>query len=152
MNARNCIGESAIPPRLADGDSGSVFVIRAGFTERLVTALFATERFVVIERRDLHKILREQDFAKKVRVEVSDEGSAWRVVRDDASVFDRPWNGRVHHTTIVLPERVTARYVRLTLDDVKGTDKLMDMLLAKKRAGDRKSWLESKGDLAEALL
>lgn len=61
--------------------------------------------------------VREQDFAKKVRVEVSDEGSAWRVVRDDASVFDRPWNGRVHHTTIVLPERVTARYVRLTLDD-----------------------------------
>jgi topoisomerase-4 subunit B len=28
---------------------------------------------------------------------------------------------------------------------------MMDMLLAKKRAGDRKSWLESKGDLAEVL-
>jgi len=25
------------------------------------------------------------------------------------------------------------------------------MLLAKKRAGDRKSWLESKGNLAEVL-
>jgi len=25
----------------------------------------------------------------------------------------------------------------------------MDMLLAKKRAGDRKSWLQKKGDLAE---
>ena len=26
---------------------------------------------------------------------------------------------------------------------------LMDMLLAKKRAGDRKNWLEAKGNLAE---
>jgi topoisomerase-4 subunit B len=25
---------------------------------------------------------------------------------------------------------------------------LMDMLLSKKRAGDRKTWLQSKGDLA----
>ena len=29
------------------------------------------------------------------------------------------------------------------------TDQLMDMLLAKKRAGDRREWLESKGNLAE---
>jgi len=28
---------------------------------------------------------------------------------------------------------------------------MMDMLLAKKRAGGRKSWLESKGNLAEVL-
>jgi topoisomerase-4 subunit B len=28
---------------------------------------------------------------------------------------------------------------------------MMDMLLAKKRAGDRKTWLESKGNLAEVL-
>jgi topoisomerase-4 subunit B len=43
----------------------------------------------------------------------------------------------------------TRRLVRLTLDDVKGTEKLMDMLLAKKRAGDRREWLEQKGDKAE---
>ncbi len=29
------------------------------------------------------------------------------------------------------------------------TDQLMDMLLAKKRAGDRREWLEAKGNLAE---
>ena len=29
------------------------------------------------------------------------------------------------------------------------THKTLDMLLAKKRASDRKSWLEKKGDLAE---
>ena len=43
----------------------------------------------------------------------------------------------------------TRRLVQLTLDDYSGTQELMDMLLAKKRAGDRKAWLESKGDLAE---
>jgi topoisomerase-4 subunit B len=43
----------------------------------------------------------------------------------------------------------TRRLVRLTLDDVKGTEKLMDMLLAKKRASDRRDWLEEKGDKAE---
>jgi topoisomerase-4 subunit B len=42
----------------------------------------------------------------------------------------------------------TRRLVQLTVDDDAGTAKLMDMLLAKKRAGDRKSWLEEKGDLA----
>ena len=43
----------------------------------------------------------------------------------------------------------TRRLVQLTLDDYSGTQELMDMLLAKKRASDRKAWLESKGDLAE---
>ena len=43
----------------------------------------------------------------------------------------------------------TRRLVRLTLDDAKATDKLMDMLLAKKRASDRREWLEEKGDKAE---
>ena len=42
----------------------------------------------------------------------------------------------------------TRRLVQLTIDDNDGTAKLMDMLLAKKRSGDRKAWLEEKGDLA----
>ncbi|GAB2610102.1 DNA topoisomerase IV subunit B [Novilysobacter erysipheiresistens] len=42
----------------------------------------------------------------------------------------------------------TRRLVQLTVDDGEATRKLMDMLLAKKRAGDRKAWLETKGDLA----
>ena len=42
----------------------------------------------------------------------------------------------------------TRRLVQLTIGDGDGTAKLMDMLLAKKRAGDRKAWLEEKGDLA----
>ena len=42
----------------------------------------------------------------------------------------------------------TRRLVQLTVDDAEATHSLMDMLLAKKRAGDRKAWLENKGDLA----
>ncbi|HEY8587774.1 MAG TPA: DNA topoisomerase IV subunit B [Rhodanobacter sp.] len=42
----------------------------------------------------------------------------------------------------------TRRLVQLTVSEEDGTAKLMDMLLAKKRASDRKSWLEEKGDLA----
>ncbi|KGO97944.1 DNA topoisomerase IV subunit B [Novilysobacter defluvii] len=42
----------------------------------------------------------------------------------------------------------TRRLVQLTVDDGEQTRALMDMLLARKRAGDRKAWLEEKGDLA----
>lgn len=42
----------------------------------------------------------------------------------------------------------TRRLVQLTVEDGDQTHSLMDMLLAKKRASERKSWLETKGDLA----
>ena len=45
--------------------------------------------------------------------------------------------------------RDTRRLVRLTIDAKDNTDQLMDMLLAKKRAPDRRTWLETKGNLAE---
>ena len=45
--------------------------------------------------------------------------------------------------------RDTRRLVQLTIDEFEKTHELLDMLLAKKRAGDRKDWLESKGNLAE---
>jgi topoisomerase-4 subunit B len=42
----------------------------------------------------------------------------------------------------------TRRLVQLTVGSEDGTAPLMDMLLSKKRASDRKEWLETKGDLA----
>jgi topoisomerase-4 subunit B len=42
----------------------------------------------------------------------------------------------------------TRRLVQLTMDNREGTRKIMDMLLSKKRAADRKIWLEDRGDLA----
>jgi topoisomerase-4 subunit B len=49
--------------------------------------------------------------------------------------------------TTMLPE--TRRLVRLTIDAKDGTDQVMDMLLAKKRASDRRDWLQKKGNLAD---
>ncbi|MFC3094309.1 DNA topoisomerase IV subunit B [Alteromonas sediminis] len=45
----------------------------------------------------------------------------------------------------------TRRLVQLTIDDAQDMLEIMDMLLAKKRSGDRKQWLESKGNLAEVV-
>lgn len=42
----------------------------------------------------------------------------------------------------------TRRLVKLTLPDSDQAEMMVDMLLAKKRASDRKGWLESKGNLA----
>ncbi len=49
--------------------------------------------------------------------------------------------------TVMDPD--TRRLVQLTLSAGDGTDEIMDMMLAKKRASDRKHWLETRGDLAE---
>jgi topoisomerase-4 subunit B len=48
--------------------------------------------------------------------------------------------------TTMVPD--TRRLIQLTIDDPEKADQLMDMLLSKKRATDRKVWLEKKGDLA----
>ncbi|MEM9387389.1 MAG: DNA topoisomerase IV subunit B [Pseudomonadota bacterium] len=59
--------------------------------------------------------------------------------------------------TTMAPE--TRRLARLTIgeeaseqgDEALSADQLLDMLLAKKRASDRRAWLERKGNLAEQL-
>lgn len=43
----------------------------------------------------------------------------------------------------------TRRLARLTIKPGDGTQQIMDMLLAKKRASDRREWLEQRGDLAD---
>ena len=43
----------------------------------------------------------------------------------------------------------TRRLVQLILDADDDTNSVFDMLLAKKRSGDRREWLETKGDLAD---
>jgi topoisomerase IV subunit B len=45
----------------------------------------------------------------------------------------------------------TRRLVQLEIKSGDTTNKIMDMLLAKKRAADRKEWLEKKGDKAEVV-
>jgi topoisomerase IV subunit B len=48
--------------------------------------------------------------------------------------------------TTMAPE--TRRLVQLTIDAADDADQIMDMMLAKKRAADRRQWLETKGNLA----
>ena len=54
--------------------------------------------------------------------------------------------GQLRETTM---DPDTRRLVQLVLDADADTHGTFDMLLAKKRSGDRKTWLESKGDLAD---
>ena len=42
----------------------------------------------------------------------------------------------------------TRRLIQLTMEDVESTGEALDRLLSKKRAGDRKIWLETYGNLA----
>ncbi len=49
--------------------------------------------------------------------------------------------------TTMAPE--TRRLVQLTIEAADETDQMLDMLLAKKRASDRREWLEDKGNLAQ---
>ena len=56
---------------------------------------------------------------------------------------------QLRETTMDPPTR---RLVQLTLDVGDGTDQLMDMLLAKKRASDRRDWLEQNGNIATVLV
>ena len=50
--------------------------------------------------------------------------------------------------TTMAPE--TRRLVQLTIDAEDLADQIMDMMLAKKRASDRREWLETKGNLVAA--
>jgi len=52
---------------------------------------------------------------------------------------------QLRETTMAIETR---RLIRLTLEEPQATYQMMDLLLAKKRAGDRKKWLETKGHLA----
>jgi topoisomerase-4 subunit B len=51
--------------------------------------------------------------------------------------------------TTMAPE--TRRLVQLTVEAKDQADQMLDMLLAKKRAADRREWLETKGNLAEVV-
>lgn len=77
-----------------------------------VVDLGETRRF---DRIDLE--VPGEDFAKGLRVEGSDDQQSWRVVRDDAGVFDRQFGTRVHHTQIELLATAQARYLRFSALD-----------------------------------
>ncbi|MCM2258145.1 MAG: hypothetical protein NDJ94_21125 [Vicinamibacteria bacterium] len=59
-------------------------------------------------------------FAKRVRLETSEDGATWTTRLAAASLFGREWSGGfVRHVMLELPAAVRARRVRLTLDDTR---------------------------------
>ncbi len=59
----------------------------------------------------------DSGFAKRLRVEASDDRASWRLLRDDAGIFERDWQGALRHTRVELAEPASARYLRLSTDD-----------------------------------
>jgi topoisomerase IV subunit B len=51
--------------------------------------------------------------------------------------------------TVMTPE--TRRLVELTIEESDKAEEMLDLLLAKKRSGDRRDWLERSGNLAERI-
>jgi hypothetical protein len=72
----------------------------------------ATRRF---ERLELS--VPQTGFAKRLRVEGSQDGSVWQLLSADAGIFEREWQGRLRQTAVVFDQPQSARYVRLTADD-----------------------------------
>ena len=47
-------------------------------------------------------------------------------------------------------EPTTRRLIQLSIDNDKKTETILDMLLGKKRAADRRQWLQRKGNLVQS--
>ena len=140
---------------LADADSDGLHIAT------LLCALFVrhfrslvTEGHVFVAMPPLYRL----DFAKEVYYALDD------AERDNIidEIHSRKPNGKIAvqrfkglgemnpsqlRETTMQPD--TRRLVQLTLDAGDGTNSMLDMLLAKKRAGDRKEWLNDVGDQAE---
>ncbi len=60
----------------------------------------------------------DTDFARRLRIEAGDAPTgAFRLVRDQANVFDEKWRLRVRRTQVELPAPETARYLRIIAAD-----------------------------------
>ncbi|MEZ5285371.1 MAG: DUF3999 family protein [Vicinamibacterales bacterium] len=91
--------------------------LAAATTDRRRTSVWTVDfgRLVRFDRLALD--IPGVDFAKRLIVELSDDGQEWREVAGEWSVFDRAWDsGRVHETSLDIGP-VEARYARLTFDD-----------------------------------
>jgi len=101
---------------------------------------------------DLYSVLRQG-------VRVSDESYSLKKIENSKETKARPVVTRFKGLGEMNPSQLrettmdprTRRLVQLTIAAKDDSDQLMDMLLAKKRASDRKDWLEEKGNLAEVI-
>lgn len=138
---------------LADADSDGAHIatlICALFLRHFKPLVLAGHVFVAMP--PLYRI----DAGKEVHYALDDEEkdkvTALLTKTSKAKINVQRFKGLGEMNPIQLRETTmdpnTRRLIQLTLDDEPTTMEMMDMMLAKKRAGDRKTWLESKGNLA----
>ena len=137
---------------LADADSDGLHIatlICALFVKHFPALVDAGHLFVAMP--PLYRI----DIGKEVHYAL-DEGELTQILAN-VSGNSKPKITRFKGLGEMDPEHLrettmhpdTRRLVQLDMDDMQLTNQIMDMLLAKKRSADRKTWLENKGDLAE---
>ena len=137
----------------ADSDGAHIATLLCALFLRHFRALVLDDR-VHVAMPPLYRI----DAGKDVRYALDDHEKKGHLERIAAEKF----RGRVNvqrfkglgemnplqlRETTIAPE--TRRLVRLTVAPGDDTDEAVDLLLAKKRAPDRRAWLERDGNLAE---
>ena len=139
---------------LADADSDGLHIatLLAALFLKHFTALVETGR-IFVAMPPLYRI----DVGKETFYALDDEerkGIHERIAAEKkrGKVSETRFKGLGEMNPLQLRESTidpdTRRLVQLTVENHSATTKIMDMLLAKKRAADRKAWLEDKGNLA----
>jgi len=139
---------------LADADSDGLHIAT------LLTALFLKHFTALVETGHIFVAmppLYRIDVGKETFYALDDEerkGIHERIAAEKkkGKVMETRFKGLGEMNPLQLRESTvdpdTRRLVQLTVENPAATDKVMDMLLGKKRAADRKAWLEDKGNLA----
>ncbi|WP_032031556.1 toprim domain-containing protein, partial [Acinetobacter baumannii] len=137
---------------LADADSDGLHIAT------LLCALFVKHFPALVEEGHLYVAmppLFRIDIGKDVHYALDDEEleTILKNVKGNKNPQITRFKGLGEMNAIQLRETTmdpnTRRLVQLDLDDAHLTAGLLDKLLAKKRAADRKQWLEQKGNLAD---
>ncbi|KKD60650.1 DNA topoisomerase IV subunit B [Grimontia sp. AD028] len=138
---------------LADADSDGLHIAT------LLCALFVKHFQALVKAGHVYVAmppLYRIDCGKEVYYALDDEEKAGileRLSQKRAKIDVQRFKGLGEMNPLQLRETTmdpnTRRLVQLTIDDQEETDRMMDMLLGKKRAEDRRHWLQDKGDMAE---
>jgi topoisomerase IV subunit B len=88
----------------------------------------------------------DEEERKKLLVRLEKEGARGKILVTRFKGLGEMNPSQLRETTMAPQSR---RLAQLTISGHDKTDQLMDMMLAKKRASDRREWLEEKGNLAE---
>ena len=135
---------------LADADSDGRHIAT------LICALFARHFPALVRGGHVHVVmppLYRLDVGKETHYALSEqerEALARRFARRKVAVTRFKGLGEMSAKQLreTAMEPATRRLIRLEMNETDDAFAVLDMLLAKKRAADRRAWLEDKGDLA----